>query len=206
MHTAKDLLPWKLTLLQIYSLNSKFFPSGTDLEGVGGKKRGLGISPAHPGSSHPTKEGRDNGRRGDKHKSPRSRTGNAVQSKALEPAQRFRSSRRHIITASGPASGGLAPQSASLHLQKQKLQCVMTQDGTQRACTHHLPTAGILHQNSLKQPTPLLEQSEIPLSYHVRVFLKQILILSTWVDTHNPMKDGGWLGNVRYIQLLTPAT
>lgn len=118
---------------------------------------------------------------GDKHKSPRSRTGNAIPSKALVPAQRFRSSRRHIITASGPSSGGLAPQSASSHLQKQKLQSVMPQDGTRRTCTHRLPTAGILHRNPLSQPKQLLEQSEIPLSYHVRVFLKQILILSTWV-------------------------
>lgn len=170
-----------MPLLQIYSLNSKFFPSGTDLESVSGKKRGLGISPAHPGTSHPTKEGRDNGRGGDKHKSPRSRTGNAIPSKALEPAQRFRSSWRHIITASGPSLGGLAPQLTSSHLQTQKLQSVMPQDGTRRACTHRLPTAGILHRNPLSQPKQLLEQSEIPLSYHVRVFLKQILILSTWV-------------------------
>lgn len=118
---------------------------------------------------------------GGKHKSPRSRTGNAIRSTALEPAQRFRSPRRRIITASGLSSGGLAPQSASSHLQKQKLQSVMPQDGAQRACTYRLPTAGILHWNPLSQPTRLLEQSEILLSYHVRVFLKQILILSTWV-------------------------
>lgn len=109
MHTLQKIYcPEILPLLQIYSLKSEIFLFW-DRPGRcwWGKRKAcvFHISPAHPGSSHPTKEERDNGR-GDKCKSPRLRTRNASPSKALEPVQRSGSFGRLITTMSGPPSSG----------------------------------------------------------------------------------------------------